>query len=192
MRHRAPDGTALTLPSLLTMLLTILLTSLPISLLACLALALALLAGCQQYDLTVNDRVVYTPRPLFSDFAAADPALQRCLEEAVKYDRVSSASQLRELACPDAGIADLAGLATFTGLRELDLSGNALTDIGELSGVIALEEAYLDDNDIVDPMPLASLQALDTVDLSGNVHLDCPSRQSLLRVTNLTLPSHCG
>lgn len=154
---------------------------------------LGLLTGCQQtYDVTVNDKVVYTPRALFTDFSAPDPALQSCLEAAVSDRKIHSASQLRELSCRDAGIADLTGLATFTGLRQLDLSNNAISRVDELSSVIALEEVYLADNEIVDPLPLSSLQALDTVDLSGNISLRCPSRQALLRVTRLTLPSHCG
>jgi Leucine-rich repeat (LRR) protein len=157
-----------------------------------LALALCcLLAACQQYDLKVNDRVVYTPRPLFADFAASDPALQDCLTSAVQDGKITSASQLRELSCRSAGITDLAGLATFSGLRVVDLSDNAIGRISELSALIALEEAYLADNQIVDPLPLASLQALDTVDLSGNAGLRCPDRQTLLRVTRLQLPSHC-
>lgn len=149
------------------------------------------LGACQQYDLTVNDRVVYTPRALFTDFAATDPALQSCLETAINKGKITRASQLQELSCRRAGIASLDGLDTFTGLRQLDLSGNALEDIGEITSLIALEEAYLADNQIVDPLPLTSLQALDTVDLSGNRSLRCPDRQALLRVTRLTLPSHC-
>jgi Leucine-rich repeat (LRR) protein len=157
-----------------------------------LALSLyCLLSACQQYDVTVNERVVYTPRPLFDDFAAADPALQACLSAAIQAGKVTSASQLRELSCRDAGIADLAGLATFTGIRDLELSDNAIADIAELAGLIALEEVYLADNRIVDPLPLASLQALDTVDLRGNAALSCPDRQTLLRVSRLLLPSHC-
>jgi Leucine-rich repeat (LRR) protein len=152
---------------------------------------LCLLAACQQYDVTVNDRVVYTPRPLFTDFAASDPALQQCLQAAVDAGKITAASQLRELSCREAGIRSLAGLSTFSGLRELDLTGNAIADISELGALIALEEAYLADNQIVDPLPLASLQALHTVDLSGNASLRCPDRQALLRVAALQLPSHC-
>lgn len=152
---------------------------------------LCLLAACQQYDLTVNDRVVYTPRPLFSDYSAADPALQRCLESAIDEGKITRANQLTELSCRDADITSLAGIGTFSGLRQLDLGDNALGDIGPLDALIALEEVYLADNRIEDPLPLASLQALDTVDLRGNRGLHCPDRQALLRVTRLLLPSHC-
>lgn len=152
---------------------------------------LGLLSACQQYDLTVNDKVVYTPRPLFKDYAASDPALQRCLETAIADSKVTRANQLHELSCREADVASLEGLGTFSALRQLDLSGNALTDIAELSSLIALEETYLADNRIADPLPLAGLQALDTVDLRGNRTLRCPDRQALLRVTRLRLPSHC-
>ena len=155
-------------------------------LLACLALG-----ACQAYDVTVNERLVYTPRPLLTDFQVADPALQECLRRAIARYRVSRAPELRELACPDAGITTLAGLGQFTGLQVLDLEDNQLSDIAELRQVLALEELYLAGNPIVDPLPLADLQALHTVDLGNNRALRCPDRQALLRVSSLHLPAHC-
>jgi len=154
--------------------------------------ALLLLNACQQYDFSVNDKIVYTPHPLFSDFAAVDPALQDCLRSAIEDRKITQVTQLQELSCSGDGIEKLTGLAVFTGLRQLDLTDNAISDIAELASLGGLEEVYLNDNQIVDPLPLAGLQALDTVDLSDNKGLRCPDRQALLRVGRLRLPTHCS
>ncbi len=57
-------------------------------------LAFFLLCACQGYDVKVNDRVVYTPTPLFSDFAAADPGLKSCIERAINDGVVTAPGQL--------------------------------------------------------------------------------------------------
>lgn len=150
------------------------------------------LGACESYDVTVNERRVYTPRPLLTDFTAPDPALRACLELAIDRHKVTRAPELQELNCRERGVVSLEGLQQFTALRVLDLGDNAITDITPLRGVVGLEEVYLGGNNIVDPLPLASLQALDTVHLTGNRNLRCPDRQALLRVSRLQLPSHCG
>ncbi len=155
-------------------------------------LILCLLGACQQYDVSVNDRVVYTPQPLFTDYAMADPALQDCVTSAIDYHKVSSAHQLQELSCRDMGISTLAGISTFSGLRQLDLSGNEISSIRELALLSSLVEVYLAANRIENPLPLADLLALDTVDLTDNPTLRCPSPQALLRVTQLKLPAFCN
>ena len=53
--------------------------------LVCLSIVSAcfLLSACQGYDVKVNDKVVYAPKPLFSDFTVPDPGLNSCLEQAI-------------------------------------------------------------------------------------------------------------
>jgi len=153
---------------------------------------LLLVAACGSYDFTINDKVIYTPEPLFTDFAVPDPALRKCLKEAINDQKATSASELSSLSCSDAGVESLAGLSTFTALEQLTLSSNNIVDITELAALTVLQVLYLDDNQIIDPVPLYDLPALHLVDLSSNPHLLCPASGSLLRVTTLTLPSHCG
>ncbi len=155
-------------------------------------LIFCLLCACQQYDVTVNDRVVYNPQPLFTGYAMADSALQRCVSSAIKSNKISSAYELQELFCSDMGITDLTGISVFTGLRQLDLSDNSLSSIRELALLSSLEVVDLANNQIVDPLPLADLLALDTVDLTDNPTLHCPAPQVLLRVTQLKLPAFCN
>lgn len=160
-------------------------------LLLCFLFSLGLLAGCGSYDVTVNDRLVYTPKPLFSDYRIPDPALAGCVERAIADAKVSNAAQLRELACSGQSISSLSGLATFTGLSRLELSGNAITDLSPLSALTTLELLYLKDNRIVDPVPLYKLPALREVDLRGNADLLCPDQAALFIPESVRLPQHC-
>ena len=157
--------------------------------LAC--LVLMALTACGSYDFTVNEKVVYTPRPLFADFEVPDDALRACLEQAVEDGRVTAASELTALNCSHAGIESLEGLGVFTGLSRLKLSANRIRNLNELGRLTVLEELFLDDNQVVDPVPLSELPALYLLDLSGNPGLQCPADGALLRVESLELPAHC-
>jgi len=150
-----------------------------------------LLPACQGYDFTVNEKVVYTPVPLFSGFTAPDKGLKDCLDRAINDGVITAADQLTALDCSFAGIENLEGLALFRELRSLRLSANKLTNVVELSKFNVLEELYLDDNQIVDPVPIYHLPALRRLDLSGNDTLECPSPGSLAHVANVILPQHC-
>lgn len=154
-------------------------------------LSLLLLAACGSYDFTINNKVVYTPDPLFTDFDVPDKALRDCIKEAINDAKASNASELSSLSCSEAGIESLAGLSTFTELEQLTLSSNRIANISELSALTVLQVLYLDNNQIIDPVPLYQLPALHQVDLSSNTQLICPSSGSLLRVPRVTLPRHC-
>jgi Leucine-rich repeat (LRR) protein len=153
--------------------------------------ACSLLAACQGYDFTVNEKVVYTPVPLFRGFATPDKSLKDCLDRAINDGVITAADQLTDLDCSFAGIENLEGLAQFRELRTLRLSANKLDNVVELSKFNLLEELYLDDNQIVDPVPLYHLPTLRRLDLSGNNTLECPSAGSLAHVKTVTLPLHC-
>ncbi len=155
-------------------------------------LPLLLIAACGSYDFTINNKVVYTPEPLFTDFNVPDQALRQCLKDAINDAKASNANELSSLSCSDAGVENLAGLSTFTELEQLTLSSNNIVNISELAALTVLQVLYLDNNHIVDPVPLYQLPALDRVDLSSNPAMMCPPPGSLLRVSTLTLPRHCG
>jgi Leucine-rich repeat (LRR) protein len=161
-----------------------------LSSLACLLL-LVLLSACESYDFKVNDKVVYSPHPLFKDFEVPDEALRACLEQAIADGGISAASELSALNCSHAGIEDLDGIASFPAIVVLSLSSNSIRNLVEISTITALEELYLDHNRIVDPVPLYQLDHLNTIDLSGNPGLQCPSKGGFARVETVTLPDHC-
>jgi len=149
------------------------------------------LGACESYDFKVNDKVVYSPQPLFKDFDAADTALRTCLEQAIIDGAVSTADQLSSLNCSHGGIQNLDGLSTFTAMKTLRLSSNQVRNLVEVGAISTLEELYLDNNLVIDPVPLYQLQALNFVDLSGNPKLQCPSGEGFARVETVILPAHC-
>lgn len=154
-------------------------------------LPLLLITACSSYDFTVNDRVIYTPEPLFTDYDVPDEGLRKCISKAIDYYKVTAASELSSLSCANAGITSLAGLSAFSELEQLTLSDNAIVDIGELGSLSVLQFLYLDNNRVVEAVPLYQLPALHRVDLSGNADLLCPRSGSLLRVETVILPKHC-
>lgn len=156
-----------------------------------LSFAMLLLAACSNYDLTVNDRVVYTPKPIFSDYQIADQALQTCVEQAILDNKITSATGLQTLNCSNAGITELSGIAVFAALQQLNLSTNDITNLTPLSALSALETLYLDSNAILDPVPLYTLTNLQELDLSRNRSLMCPNVSAFSSVNRLRLPKHC-
>lgn len=153
--------------------------------------ALLTLGACQQYDVSVNERVVYSPRPLLTDFRIPDPALRDCLERAINDNRISSLGQLQELECSGANVRSLEGLGRFSSLSRVDLAGNAITDIGELKVLLELRALLLDDNRIEDVSPLYRLPELALLSLEDNSNLRCPGPEQLQSLQRLTLPRHC-
>jgi Leucine-rich repeat (LRR) protein len=160
---------------------------------SCLAfLVLILISACESYDFRVNDKLVYSPQPLFSDFAVPDAALAACLEQAITDGKIASASALTLLNCSHAGVNQLAGLEIFTGLSQLKLSANNIGDISPLIALTSLEILLLDNNQVIDATPLIELPALQVLDLAQNKSLLCPAAASFITVKSLSLPAHCG
>jgi hypothetical protein len=151
------------------------------------------LSGCgslKDYDVTLNDRVVYTPRPLAVDAAITDPALAACIAQTLKDQNLSSPTQLQALICTSAGITSLQGIEIYSAIARLKLSGNKLTDVTALQPLAALDDLWLDDNALVDVSVLEALTGLSRLNLAGNPALDCISARTL-PIRALTLPEHC-
>lgn len=153
--------------------------------------AVVALGACQQYDLSVNERVVYSPRPLLTDFRIPDPALRDCVKRAINDNKISSIGQLQELQCSGANVRSLEGLGRFSSLSQLDLAGNAITDIGDLRVLLELRTLILDDNRVEDASALYRLPELAILSLAGNSGLSCPGQGQLQSLQRLTLPRHC-
>jgi Leucine-rich repeat (LRR) protein len=154
-------------------------------------LLVALATGCSDFDFKVNEKVVFSPRPPFSDFDIPDEALRSCVEQAIADNTVTAAAQLQVLNCSSAGIEILDGLATFTGLTRLDLASNQISSLAELSALSTLQVLDLGDNNIVDPVPLFDLPALLQLKLTGNSGLKCPPPTAFTTVEEVILPVHC-
>ncbi len=158
---------------------------------------LVLLSGCARYSVSVNERLVYTPEPLFKDYRIADEPLRNCVEQTIKDGRITRAAELRRLNCSSAGIANLAGLERFHALEEINLPGNQLTQVPELARLSQLRILILRDNDLVSAAPLLSLLQLERLDLSENPNLPCTDLPQLARTLGdnggrLIKPQHCA
>ena len=151
-------------------------------------------AGCTplaQYDITLNDQIVYQPTPAIRVGGIADPGLKNCLEQTLIDAQISEHDALEQLNCSDAGIVSLAGLEQFPSIRSLKLSGNGVRNLLVLERLTDLQQLWLDSNDIVDPIPVLRIRSLRQLDLADNPGLQCPSSDQIPASMHLTLPDHC-
>lgn len=153
--------------------------------------AIALLSGCQQYDIHINDRLIRAAPTLFTDYYIEDDNLAQCVRQAIIDGKVAQAEELTQLNCSAAGISTLFGLNRFRGMKRLKLSNNQVRNLVELGQLKELEAIWLDGNRVVDPVPLVKLSQLKTLDVSNNPKLQCPSPAQTAGILQLILPEHC-
>jgi Leucine-rich repeat (LRR) protein len=150
-------------------------------------------SGCADYSFTVNDNVLYTPDTLFSGYDIVDPGLRACVKQLVNDGSITAASQLEEINCSHAGVADLQGIEIFSGLTRLKLSSNAISNLAPLADLYRLSELYLDGNQITSLSAVRQLPDLSYVDVSGNAQLNCTELANMAKTPSLklVLPEHC-
>lgn len=153
-----------------------------------------ILGGCADYQFTVNDRVVYTPAPLYADYEIPDRALADCVAQHVEDAEITQPDALLALNCSHAGVTDLAGLDVFSKLTMLKLSDNRIEEIQALADMSALQELHLDGNALKNADPIRELPELEYLDLRDNPDLVCRQMEPFRRHTGLKLhlPRHCG
>ena len=168
----------------------------PFPLLALTLVCSAFLTSCKNYSVSVNDKTVYTPAPLFKNYQIADEKLATCVEQTIADLNITKADELIRLNCSNAGITSVAGLDKFFALAELNLANNLLTDITELGTLGRLEVLVLTNNKIKNPAPLLNLLHLQTLDLTGNPDMACKDLYQLAQnlaplKPQLKLPEQC-
>ena len=153
----------------------------------------ALLTACGNYSFSLNQKELYTPPPLFTQYDIADRALSVCVAQTIKDAKITKAEGLKRLNCSSAGIEKLTGLETFNKLEALNLAANQLKDLGPLAQLTRLETLILRDNAIESAEPLLSLVRLERLDVRENEELDCEIGRQLASQEALTvqLPAHC-
>jgi len=129
------------------------------------------LLSCERYQVTLNEREIYTPAILFSDFQILDPALRTCVTQAINDQKISKPQGLKLLNCSYAAIIQLDGLERFSKLETVNFSNNKLADI----------------------KPLMFFGDLKRLDLRGNSGLSCKDLLSLemLLAAELLKPQSC-
>ena len=153
------------------------------------------LASCgnlDQYDITLNDRTLYTSRNLFEDYYLPDVALSNCVTQAIEDGQVFTVSGLEVLNCSEAGIESLSGLSRFSGLKRLKLTDNNIRNLVELSKLTQLEELRIEGNNVVDIVPLTALPSLNLVSIDDNPALQCHSLVRFRGEVRVIAPEHCS
>jgi hypothetical protein len=159
-------------------------------------LLIILLSSACGYSVSVNERVVYTPPSVFTDYKIADQFLARCVAQTLQDESVHYAKDLIRLNCSSAGIKSLAGLDVFSGLQEINLAHNTLRAVTELARLPQLQVVILRDNQLQDAAPLLSLLKLRVLDLGDNEQLPCADIEQLEKeweplATGLIKPAQC-
>lgn len=149
------------------------------------------LFACSTYDVKVNDNVVYSPPPLFSDYQVEDPSLKECVRATIREQKTTNAKQLQRLSCPAGEIKSLAGLELFLNMSHLGLRGNQVRNIDALSKMRRLQQLDIRDNQLLSVESITSLEKLSSLQLSGNTELDCDSVKKLKGSVKTILPEHC-
>jgi Leucine-rich repeat (LRR) protein len=155
-------------------------------------IAAILLTACADYDVKINNNVIYTPPKLLTKMGVIDRALNDCMQQTVKDMRITAIEQLTKLSCTNAGIETLAGLGRFYKLETLIMNDNSISDIALLNELSALTTVALANNNITNVSRLSDLSYLQTVNLAGNTKLDCETTTVLATIVGkLNLPKHC-
>jgi hypothetical protein len=157
------------------------------------AMIISLLGGCSDYAFKFNERPIYTPLPLFTDYDFVDPALEDCVEQTIQDKKITAAEDLKTLVCTSAGIIELEGIGVFSSLQQLNLAHNEIADLQPLAQLLKLKELDLSGNAVTSVAPLHPLTLLEWVDLTRNPGLNCRQAQELKELTDATvvLPEHC-
>ena len=160
-----------------------------------LLISLIFIAACQNYSLSVNQKQVYNPSAIFTDFRLADKALQRCVDGIIAENLLKKAEQVTQIVCGPKGIANIAGLELFTQLQHLGLASNAIENIDTLSQLKQLRRLHLANNPIKDIQPLLELENLEYMNLEGIENLACHQISILKQARSgliIELPEHCN
>lgn len=159
-------------------------------------LTLTLLTACSGYEVSFNDNVVYTPKPLLADVEVADRNLELCIVQTIKDEKITALAQLTRLRCTHAGIQSLQGLERFYAISELDLSDNTLINIEPIGRLGKLTTLVLDNNQIENGEPLLRLLKLTDLNLAENPGMQCAELTKVAQQVNANggqtqLPEHC-
>lgn len=161
----------------------------------CALIASILLLGCKDFAISVNQKEIYAPPAIFTNYKIADTQLDACIEQTISDARVTSPEQLTQLNCSNAGIKSLAGLDTFYALEELNLADNQLVNIDELATLGRLKVLVLSNNQINKATPLLHLLHLEQLRIDNNRELTCGDllqlASSLDHTVDMQLPSQC-
>lgn len=151
-----------------------------------------LLSACHPYEVSVNDKVVYEPAPLFQDYAITDPTLKACVKASIREQHVKRANELKELICPAGDIQSLEGISVFTGLTKLGLADNKLSSIRGVKSLLRLKRLNVKGNTVADFSELKGLRELILIDATANKNARCETLPESTNSLEVRRPEHCS
>lgn len=118
-----------------------------------------------------------------------DISLRNCIQLANISNTINYAGQVSVVDCGNKVISSLKGLEAFSGLQQLYLSKNKITDISPIAGLTELRRLGLGNNAIADHHPLEKLVNLNALGLS-NTRLSSLNPLAKLNKLELLLVDH--
>jgi hypothetical protein len=147
------------------------------------AVALAVLvalSGCgRKFSVSLNEQMLYDPRPGNVLVHVADAGLQSCINVLMRDRSLADPALVQVLACPALEIESLAGIGQLVNLRFLDVAGNLLTNLDRLSGLSNLSSVHAPDNRLLDVSALLAVPTLSSAVLTGNNQIPCVQLETL-------------
>lgn len=159
-----------------------------------LLIVLLLLGGCgRKFSVSVNEQMLYDPRPGSALVVVADAGLQSCINVLVRDRQITDVSQIQVLACPMLEIESLAGIGQLANLRFLDLAGNQLVNLDGLANARSLSSINAPDNRLQDISAILRIPTLSSAVMTGNVLIPCSQLAQLQEklANNLLAPDSC-
>lgn len=151
----------------------------PASLVVVLATLLVLSACSRKFSVSLNEQLLYDPRPVNMLVHVADAGLQSCINVLMRDRSLADPALVQVLACPALEIESLAGIGQLVNLRFLDVAGNLLTNLDGLSGLSNLSSVHAPDNRLLDVSALLSVPTLSSAVLTGNHQIPCVQLETL-------------
>ena len=146
-------------------------------------IALSVLS-CSNYQISLNEQVIYEPPKLFADYQISDQDLKECVRASIAEQDIIEAKQLKSLSCPGGNIISLNGLEIFTQLRSLGLANNKITDIEALADIAQLRHIDLRNNALSDVIALQMMPSIESLNVEGNKGLTCEQVKQVLTSLN--------
>lgn len=154
------------------------------------ASAVLVLTSCgRKFSISVNEQMLYDPRPGNTRVVVADAGLQSCINVLMRERNLTDAEQIQVLACPLLEIESLAGIDQLVNLRFLDLAGNQLVNLDGLAGAKNLSSINAPDNRLQDISAILHIPTLSSAVMTGNQLIPCTQLQALqAKLDNSLLP----
>ncbi|MEX1198226.1 MAG: hypothetical protein WEB57_10240 [Pseudohongiellaceae bacterium] len=159
-----------------------------------LLLTALLLGACNRlYSISVNEQVLYDPRPGNPVIRFDDPGLQSCVNLALRQDPSVAPENITILSCAGLEIESLEGLSTLRGLEYVDVGDNELEHLDALGRLPRLVSVRAADNPLTDVSALLRAGSLTTVVLTGNRNIPCSQLDALEEQlgNDLQRPAQC-